>query len=409
MTRPPTPLDSLAPSASAAPAKFPAGVGAVCVLVATALVVLSQLYAAIPLFGPVAAALGRDATFALSTVYGLCYAVGFILWGPVADHFGRRPVMTVGLAVLVMATAGCGFAGSLPVLGVLRGVQGLAAASFAPVALAYLSEAVAPRFRAMSIGAMSTAFLVAGIVGQVTAQAVASSAGWSWMFLGSAIILAVFLVLVITLVREPARESHPGGLGGQFVAVARLITRPRVLWLCVAHVTVLLSFVAVYTALAAHLAGLGFDAGTLLLVRLAGLPGMFAALASGRLAARLGGPAGLARAGFVLAAIGLILLAVLSQTLVGIGVAMLVFVTGIALAVPAMITLFGQAAAPRRGGGMAINGLVLFLGASLGPILAQTGISFIALLIVLIGLLLVAAISVTFSNRIAIRQSGDAS
>src|SRR5699024_2304434 len=48
--------------------------GGVLLLIVTALLVLTQLYAAIPLLGPVAGSLGSDVTFALSTVFSLCYA-----------------------------------------------------------------------------------------------------------------------------------------------------------------------------------------------------------------------------------------------------------------------------------------------------------------------------------------------
>ena len=54
--------------------EFPAGLGTVTALVVTALAILSQLYAAIPLLTPVGEALGGSATFALATGYGLCYA-----------------------------------------------------------------------------------------------------------------------------------------------------------------------------------------------------------------------------------------------------------------------------------------------------------------------------------------------
>lgn len=111
---------------------FPASVGGVSVLVITALAVLSQLYAAIPLLVPVGTALGGSTTFALSTAYGLCYALGFLLWGPIADRYGRRRVMITGLACLVVTTFGCGLASSLPLLAVLRGAQGLMASSLPP-------------------------------------------------------------------------------------------------------------------------------------------------------------------------------------------------------------------------------------------------------------------------------------
>jgi YNFM family putative membrane transporter len=76
-------------------------------------------------------------------------------------------------------------ASSLPVVAALRTVQGLVTASFSAVALAYVGEALLARWWPTGIRAMSTAFLSAGILGQVYAQAVIETLGWPWMF-GSA-------------------------------------------------------------------------------------------------------------------------------------------------------------------------------------------------------------------------------
>ena len=385
--------------------EFPAGLGTVTVLVITALAVLSQLYAAIPLLTPVGDALSGSATFALSTGYGLCYAVGFLLWGPVADRYGHRRVMLIGLCLLVFTTLACGFATSLPALALARGAQGFVAASFPPVALAYLSEAVTPRHRATAIGAMSTAFLVAGITGQIGAQAITQQFGWPWVFLGSTCLLTICVLAVAWLTREHHHTRVAGGPGEQFLTIARLLVRSDVLCLCGAHLTLLLSFVAMYTGLSLHLTGSGHDPGVLFLIRLAGLPGMFAALAAGPLGRLLGGDAGLARAGFLIAAAGLITEALASGSLLGLGATSLLFVIGIALAVPAMINLFGQAAAPRRGSGMAVNGFILFIGASLGPLLATAGLGFPILLLILAMLLGTAATLVTFSAHLVSRKN----
>lgn len=385
--------------------EFPAGLGTVTVLVITALAVLSQLYAAIPLLTPVGEALSGSATFALSTGYGLCYAVGFLLWGPVADRYGHRRVMLIGLCLLVFTTLVCGFATSLPALALARGAQGFVAASFPPVALAYLSEAVTPRHRATAIGAMSTAFLVAGITGQIGAQAITQQFGWPWVFLGSTCLLTICALAVAWLTREHHHTRVAGGPGEQFLTIARLLVRSDVLCLCGAHLTLLLSFVAMYTGLSLHLTGSGHDPGVLFLIRLAGLPGMFAALAAGPLGRLLGGDAGLARAGFLIAAAGLITEALASGSLLGLGATSLLFVIGIALAVPAMINLFGQAATPRRGSGMAVNGFILFIGASLGPLLATAGLGFPILLLILAMLLGTAAALVTFSAHLVSRKN----
>ena len=384
--------------------EFPASLGAVTALVVTALAVLSQLYAAIPLLTPVGETLGGDATFALSTGYGLCYAVGFLPWGPVADRYGRRRVMLIGLCLLVSATLACGFTTSLAALALARGAQGLMASSFPPVALAYLSEAVAPRHRATAIGAMSTAFLVAGITGQIGAQAITQRFGWPWVFLGSTCLLAICALAVAWLTREHHRARVTGGPGEQFLAIARLLVRGDVLCLCGAHLTLLLSFVAMYTGLGLHLTASGDGPGAVFLIRLAGLPGMFVALAAGPLGRLLGGDAGLARAGFLIAA-GLVAEALTPGSLLGLGATSLLFVVGIALAVPAMINLFRQAATPRRGSGMAVNGFILFIGASLGPVLATAGLGFPILLLILAMLLGAAAALVTFSAHLVSRKN----
>lgn len=385
------------------PAHCASGLG-VTLLVAVALLVLTQLYLAIPLltyighsFSP---ATPGAVTFALATCFSLAYAGGFLLWGPLSDQYGRRPVMLVGLSALSIATLACAFVPSLPWLAGLRMLQGLAASSFAPVALAYLAEAVPTRHRATAIGAMSTSFLVAGILGQVFAAWVALRWDWFWVFLTTGGGLVVMLPLIALIIKEPVRTIVEGHLGHRFVALGKIAVRPAILLLSFAHITLLLSFVAMYTALGPHLAGLNLSAATVIALRLVGLPGMFMALLVGPLAARIGMP-GVASAGYLVAAVGLALEAVLAQSLTGIAIGSLVFVVGVALAIPAMITQFGDLAVPNRAAGMALNGFVLFIGASIGPFIVSWVPSFVPLLVGLAVALLLGTVCVAGSASLA--------
>lgn len=363
-------------------------------LVITALFVLTQLYSAIPLIGPVSTDLGGNATFTLSTSFSLCYALGFLIWGPIADHYGRRACLLTGIALLTVATLSCAVTTSLGALAVARCIQGITAASFSPIALAYLSDSTPPAWRGTAIGAMSTAFLVAGIFGQVTAQAITERWGWHWVFGASALILFICAGAIAVLMRDRTTRTPYSSLIDQFTRVGALLTTPTILLLCSAHVTLLLVFVAMYTALGPHLVTLGYSPSDILILRLVGLPGMFAALAVGKLSQRFS-TITLARAGFILGAVGLILEACMHTSTTGIGAASLVCVTGVAVAVATMITLFGQVAAPNRATGMAINGLVLFFGASIGPLLGTAGLSFSVLLLVLAALYCCATLSLT--------------
>ena len=375
---------------------YPAGSGATAALVVTALLVLTQLYAAIPLLAPISADLRGNATVALSTAFSLTYAAGFLIWGPVSDHYGRRRTMALALGTLTVSTVCCALAPSLPVLAALRAIQGLSASGFAPVALAYLSEALAPPRRAGAIGAMSTSFLVAGIFGQVLASLVALHLGWRWFFPLCGGLLAVTLAAVHDAASSPSGSS----LRGQFASLGRLAVRPAVLALSLAHVTLLMVFVAMYTGIGGHLESLGMRPSTIILIRLAALPAMFLSLVAGRLAARWPW-AQIARLGFGVSALGMLGEALLAQSLVGLVAGSIVYVAGVALAAPAMISLYGLVSAPSRGSGMALNGFILFVGTSAGPLLATSSPTFRTLALILTGILAVALAAITGFKALA--------
>ena len=380
----------------------PAGSSATATLVVTALLVLTQLYAAIPLLAPISADLHGNATVALSTAFSLTYAAGFLIWGPVSDHYGRRRTMALALGILTVSTGCCALAPSLPALAALRAIQGLSASGFAPVSLAYLSEALAPPRRAGAIGAMSTSFLVAGIVGQVLASLVALHLGWRWFFPLCGGLLAVALAAVLAVVHDAAHASGPSGssLRGQFASLGRLALRPAVLALSLAHVTLLMVFVAMYTGIGGHLESLGMRPSTIILIRLAALPAMFLSLGAGRFAARRSW-AQIARLGFGVSTLGMLGEALLAGSLVGLVACSVAYVAGVALAAPAMISLYGQVSAPNRGSGMALNGFILFVGTSAGPLLATSSPTFRALALALTGILVLALAAVTAFKALA--------
>src|SRR5579872_7238979 len=61
------------------------------------------------------------------TLYFLGIAAGQLVYGPVSDRFGRRPVLIAGLLLFLGGTVLCGFAPSLPVLIAGRVAQALGA------------------------------------------------------------------------------------------------------------------------------------------------------------------------------------------------------------------------------------------------------------------------------------------
>ncbi len=403
MARATTPDLSPNPDSSTARGKRPPVFTPVALLTVCALLVLTQLYATIPLVPTVDADLGEgNASAAVGTAFALAYATGFLFFGPLSDHYGRKRILIPGLVVLALATACLTIAPSLIAIALLRAVQGFVAGSFAPAALAYLMEALPPRWRTTAVGAMSTAFLTAGIIGQVYASTVALAWSWRWVFGLAAPAIAAIALAMAALLREPPREPVSGTLGERFRQMGRLVTRREIALLCVAHLSTLLAFVAMYSALGPHLQTLfGLHETDIIWVRLAALPGMLVAPFSGALIGRFGATR-MAIVGFVLAALGAAGESLASGSLWALIGTSIVFVAGIATAVPAMISLFGDRAEESRAAGIALNGFMLFAGASIGPLTSQLGLGFETLLYALCGTLLAAAALVTASrpNRV---------
>ena len=372
------------------------------VLVSCALLVLAQLYLAITLAPVIGEALGGGgpaAAAALGTTYALAYGLGFLIFGPLSDRYGRKPVLVAGMAVLAIATAGMAVASSLSTVAVVRTVQGLVAASFSAVALAYVGEALPPRWRTTGIGAMSTAFLSAGILGQVFAQAVAQAIGWRWVFglAAPAFVIAAIAMAVILL--EPPRRGKPASLGQKYRELARLAIQRELVLPNMASIPVLLSFVAMYAALGPLLQNqFGLPDTSVLYVRLAGLPAMLLAPLAGWLVGRHG-PTRVAVVGYLLAALGLAVEAISVAALWLLVIASVVFVLGIATIVPAVIAMVGGRGGSSRAGALALNGLYVFAGASCGPLVAQLPIGFTGLMLALAALLMIAAALIGISSR----------
>ena len=159
-------------------------------MVLCALAVVSLLYIPVPILPLLAENYNMtpaQASAALS-VFGVSYATGFLLFGPLSDRIGRKKVMITGLICLAAVSLMLAISTSSLALLSGRAMQGLAAASFPPVALAFLAEGGTDRQRVWGVAWMSTAFLSAGLLGQIYGTTVAGRIGFGWALVPLALI-----------------------------------------------------------------------------------------------------------------------------------------------------------------------------------------------------------------------------
>jgi len=79
----------------------------------------------LPSLPAIARALGADTarTQLTLSLFLVGFAAGQLIWGPLSDRFGRRPVLLTGLAIFIVATGACALAPSIDWLIAMRALQ----------------------------------------------------------------------------------------------------------------------------------------------------------------------------------------------------------------------------------------------------------------------------------------------
>ncbi|KAB8187019.1 MFS transporter [Microbispora catharanthi] len=356
---PATPRETYAPVWRTVAAFVPAG------LLAT-----GHLYVVIPLLARMSADWGAPAAVLtwLVSAFGLGYAGGFLLFGPLSDLYGRRRVMTWGMAATAVTTALVALSPGPGAALALRVVEGVTTAVFAPTAFAYIAERVEPRRRAVTMTSVVSALFASAVVAQLAAKVLVDLLGWRPVFLlGGAAFAVVTVVLRRVMLPDTARRTG----ANPYAVVPALLRDPRLVLVYAATLTVLGAFVALYTALQLEgPAGIAGDPSALLTLRATALPAIIAIPFATPYLARLS-PARRAALALGLAAVLALVVGLAAPGVTALAVLLAVFAFAIGVAAPAVIETVGLLAGPARGTAVSLFTFFLFTGASIGPVVAS--------------------------------------
>jgi predicted MFS family arabinose efflux permease len=337
------------------------------VLFWTGLVVMISLYVTIPLISVFSSFFKTSSNEAAWTgsAFSLFFAIGCIFYGFISERFGRKKVIVIGLGTLSIVSFIIGLVDNFYLLIALRALHGAAAATFSPVALAYVAEMFPANKKVTTTGFISTGFLMAGIIGQVYSSWVSEKMSWNYVFfILSGVYIFTFFLILFFLPRDSNHTFKP------INQIGAVFKNKSLLFVYLITITVLLSFVGMYSALEVYLSGPKFALSeeTILYIRAIGIIGMSFSPFAGRLVGKMG-ILNVLRIGLGLATFGLVVLGI-SPNLSLLIIMSVVFVTGIAITVPTLISLVGQLGGKIRGIAISLYTFILFLGASIGPILS---------------------------------------
>jgi DHA1 family bicyclomycin/chloramphenicol resistance-like MFS transporter len=182
---------------------------------------------------PALPAIGRD--FAIATendrqLVIICYVslfgVSQLVYGPLADAYGRRGVLNWALGIFIVGTLLCVIAPSFGLFLLARALQGVGAAATRVIATAVVRDLVEGRRMAQVMSMAMTVFMIVPIVAPGIGQLILFIAPWRWIF--GALLIYAILVLLWSLLRLPetlrpenTRIFSPRQIAGGYLAVLR--------------------------------------------------------------------------------------------------------------------------------------------------------------------------------------------
>ncbi len=158
--------------------------------------------------------------------YVALFGVSQLVYGPLADAFGRRSVLNWALGIFILGSVLCVIAPSFELFLLARALQGVGAAATRVIATAVVRDLTEGPRMAQVMSMAMTVFMIVPIVAPGLGQLILFVAPWRWIF-GALLIYAV-LVLVWTVLRLPEtlraenkRPFRPREIANGYLAVLR--------------------------------------------------------------------------------------------------------------------------------------------------------------------------------------------
>lgn len=138
-----------------------------------------------------------------------------VVFGKLADLYGRRSVLLVGIGIFLAGSILCGVAWSMPALIAFRIVQGLGAGAIQPVSITVIGDLYAIHERGRVQGWLASVWGVSSVIGPLAGGLIIQHVSWAWIFwinvpIGLAAAAGFYLFLRETVSTEKRSVDVPG-------------------------------------------------------------------------------------------------------------------------------------------------------------------------------------------------------
>jgi DHA1 family bicyclomycin/chloramphenicol resistance-like MFS transporter len=213
-------------SANQAPIGFAEFVALIASMMALTALGIDSMLPALPAIGESLGVSEPNTRQYVITAFLLGMAVALLVYGPLTDRFGRRPVLTAALVFYVVTSMLSAISGSFTLLLISRAAMGTAAAGARVTTTALVRDCFTGRPMARVMSLAMIIFMAAPVIAPVFGQTVLLFGSWRMIFWGTAacglIVLVWFRLRLPETMPADARQSlRPSRIIGDYGLVLR--------------------------------------------------------------------------------------------------------------------------------------------------------------------------------------------
>ncbi len=156
------------------------------------------------------------------TMFFVFYALGTLVWGPLSDRYGRKPVLLVGLSIYVLASIFCANAWTVHTLVIFRALQAAGGSAAGAVATAIVKDIYSGRRRESVLAIVQSMVLISPAVAPVLGAMILGITSWHgifWILAG----IGVVALLGSLLFTETIQNRNTGMVLVSFTRLGKVL------------------------------------------------------------------------------------------------------------------------------------------------------------------------------------------
>jgi MFS transporter, DHA1 family, multidrug resistance protein len=161
---------------------FPEFVALIAMMMALNALAIDSMLPALPAIGDALGVVEENSRQWVITAYLLGFGATQIVYGPLADRYGRKPVLMFGLSLYVLFSVLAAFSPTFELLIAARVGTGIGAAALRVLAVSIVRDRYAGRTMARVMSLSFLVFLGVPILAPTLGQAILTVAPWPWVF-----------------------------------------------------------------------------------------------------------------------------------------------------------------------------------------------------------------------------------